>query len=444
MNCSLPFHQLVRPLSRWLIVAVVTFSGCAAPEEGEYPNRPITLIVPFAPGGASDTFARIIKEAVDKEGLLPQPLVVRNVKGAGATIGSRRVMDAKPDGYTVLLLHDAIITAKYAGTVDYGPEEFTPIAGTGEMGLVIAVRDDSPHDSLDDLMAAATQAPDTIKCAANLGAPSHFVGLLLEKAHPGAKFRYVQYGGGTERFAAIKGGHVEMTAFSLDEFTRFAPGGLKALAVLSDEPHPALPDVPTAGSVTRDVMQYWWVPKGTPPERVELLARALERAMQSDFVRAKLKETHMTPVFIEGDELTARLKSVEEDIEQVDLLATLSLPNLPAIVIASVLLLAGVVTFQEVRRVGWALPTKTIATVNNTKNTARTTIVCLLLTAIYVATLGAGVTELGIATGVFIFAVGATLSRGRGRMLLLVLAAAIVVAVVFHVVFTRVFVIDLP
>ena len=121
----------------------------------EYPERPIQIVVPFGPGGGTDTYARALKQVIEENDLLPQPLVIVNVPGAGATIGSRRVKNAEPDGYTLLLLHEAIVTAKYSGQADYGPEAFEPIAGTGQQGMVIAVREDSPHRSLQDLLDAA-------------------------------------------------------------------------------------------------------------------------------------------------------------------------------------------------------------------------------------------------------------------------------------------------
>ena len=105
----------------FLLLHLLTFcmAGCdsrSAPQA--YPARKIELVVPFSPGGGTDTYARIFKQAVEKEGLLPQPLVVINHGGAGGTIGSRRVKDAAPDGYTMMVLHDAILTAKLAGQVD--------------------------------------------------------------------------------------------------------------------------------------------------------------------------------------------------------------------------------------------------------------------------------------------------------------------------------------
>ena len=110
-----------------------------------YPHRPIKLVVPFTAGGGTDTFARIIKKAIEDNHLLPQPLVIINIGGAGATIGSRRVKDSKPDGYTAMILHDAIVTAKFSGKASYGPEAFEPVAGTGEVGMVITVADNAKY-----------------------------------------------------------------------------------------------------------------------------------------------------------------------------------------------------------------------------------------------------------------------------------------------------------
>lgn len=136
-----------------------------------YPQRPIKVIVPFSAGGGSDTFARIIQRAIEDQELLPEPLVIVNVPGAGGTIGSRRVKDARPDGYTLLLLHDGIMTAQHSGQAAYGPEAFEPVAGTGDVGLVIAVTDDSPYQSLEHLMRVVVDEPDTILFSANLVLP---------------------------------------------------------------------------------------------------------------------------------------------------------------------------------------------------------------------------------------------------------------------------------
>ena len=197
----------------------VAAAGCDRPvsQTKSYPAKAIKVIVPFAAGGGSDSFARIIQSAVEDEHLLAEKLVIVNVPGAGGTIGSRRVKHARPDGYTVLLLHEGMMTAKYSGTAAYGAEAFEPIAGSGDATQVIAVRGGSSYQDLQDLMTVAADRPDEIIFAANIGAPSHFAGLMLEQAASGAKFRYTQTGGGAKRFAALQGGHVNVSAFSIAE-----------------------------------------------------------------------------------------------------------------------------------------------------------------------------------------------------------------------------------
>ncbi len=259
---------------RIILVAAISFSlGCSKRESrnvaAPYPNRPVKVLVPFAAGGGSDTFARVIAQGVKDNRLLPQPLVVINVPGAGGTIGSRRARDAPADGYTLLNLHDAILTAKHAGVASFGPEAFQPVAATGRVGLVVVVEENSAINQLRELMEAARAAPDSLVFAATLGAPSHFAGLLLEKTCPGASFRFTQLGGGAKRFGALKGGHVSLTVFSVSEFVQFQPAGLRALAYLGSQRHPALANVPTARELGFDVlastMHFWWLPKGTGP-----------------------------------------------------------------------------------------------------------------------------------------------------------------------------------
>ena len=288
------------------------------PERGEYPARPIDVVVPFGTGGGSDAYARLFKTAIDENHLLPVPLVIHNRGGAGATIGSRYVRDAAPDGYTVLLLHEAIITAKYSGMVRYGPEAFDAVASTGQLGMVIAVADDSPFHNLNDLVAAARKHPGELSFAVNRGALTHVAALQLEQAAPGAKFRFPQSGGGAERYKDLIGGHVDVSGFSIEEFLRFRAGGeggsqqLRGLAYLDDRRNPAAPEIPTAREQGYDIINinrfYWWVPKGTPPNRIATLAKALRAALDTEFLKQRMAEAHYEPVFLTGGELATQLR----------------------------------------------------------------------------------------------------------------------------------------
>ncbi len=326
----------------------------ASAADGEpFPSRPIRVIVPFSAGGGTDTYARIIAEAIQRYELLAQPLVVINMPGAGATAGSGYVKNAEPDGYTLLLLHDTIVTARLSGAADYGPEAFEPIAGTTEVGMVIAVSARSPYRSLNDLMQAARRHPGRIAFGANLGALTHYAGLQLEHAAPGARFRFVQSGGGAERFADLRGGHIDVTGFSLEEFLRFRSDGLRALAYFGERRHPALPEVPTAIEQGFDAAMnntfYWWAPRGTPRDRIDRIAEALYAALQTPYVLEKLRAMHCDPLFIRGDALRKRIAATEKRLAALIVRDTTPLPDVPRAMVILAVLLAIAAAGRELR-----------------------------------------------------------------------------------------------
>jgi tripartite-type tricarboxylate transporter receptor subunit TctC len=382
-----------------------------------------------------------MKKAIEDNDLLPQPIVIINLDGAGATIGSRRVKNARPDGYTILLLHEAIVTAKYSGNAPYGPEAFEPIAGTGRMGLVFAVAEDSKYQTLTDLVEAARQLPDSLVFAANLGAPVHFVGLMLEQQCPGATFRFTQTGGGTKRLHALKGGHAQVSAFSLEEYSRFKSAGLRAIAYCDPERHPAIPEVPTSHeqgiAVTHVNMQFWWAPKNTPQSRVEYLGDVLEKAMQTDSVQQRMAQIQSDPVVVRG---AAMLEAVEERraaISSVDLRKTQALPNVPAFVIPLVVAMS-VVVFLKSRH---QLPSPA-----EEVPAARHDLVswCLLATVAYLVVLSSSFVDFRFVTFVYVLTVGGVLTGWRPWRLAALTAVAAVMSLGVHFLFTHVFDLVLP
>lgn len=445
-----------RMLSFLLLVSLLP-AGCAyddLPEStGEWPRRPVKVVVPFGAGGGSDTFARIVQRAVRDQHLLPQPLVIINVPGAGATIGSRRVKDARPDGYTLLMLHEAILTAKYSGNVSYGPDAFEPIAGLGGDHLVFAVADDSPFANLADLMAAAAEQPDTIAFAANLGAPSQFGGLLLEKTTPGAAFRFVQIGGGAKRFHSLVGGHADISAFSVAEYLQFRDGGLRALAICTAERHPELPDVPTAREQGYDVISgnlfFWWAPKGTPPDRVDRIRTMLRQVMESESVREQLARMQVEPTYLEGEELAADLAEREARIASVAERQFVDLPNIPRAVLIVTGLFGILVLVQAVRQRGRtaalnALQQRSPEEGPPGRSPFRLVLLCMVATLAYVGLLQWDVVGFRRATFVYVVAVALLLSPQPRRSLVPAGLLAGLLSVGLHALFTQVLVLDLP
>lgn len=422
-------------LSAWLISCEKGGSSGV----GEFPRKPIKVVVPFGPGGDSDTFARIVQKTVRDHELLPAPLVILNVPGAGGTIGSRRVRDAAPDGYTILNLHEGILTSKYSGRVSYGPEAFRSIAATAKSNLVICVREESPFEDLRDLLEAAAAQPDAILFGMAQGTPTHFAGRRLEKAGGDVRFRMVASGGGAKRRNDLVGKHIDATPFSLAEYIGFEGGGVRAIAYLAEARHPELPNVPTARELGYEVVMphvhYWWAPKSTPAATVERIANVLEAAMATDYMRGKLAETKTEPLFLRGAALETHLADREGEFQDVALVNYDGLPDpvLPVLALVVVLGIAiGVRRFTE--RDAEAMPPMVWR---------HGAVSCLILSAYVLSMQLVGVPYV-FATMAFVPALAVGVGARSARAIANVTSLGIAIACGSFFIFTKVLVIDLP
>lgn len=429
-------------------VIIVLMVSCLADNSistgNSYPARPIKLVVPFGPGGGSDTFGRIIKLGIDEAGLLPQPFVIINRPGGSATIGSRYVRDAKPDGYTLLLLHDAIITAKYSGKVKYGPEAFEPVASTGEIGMVIVVKESSRFKTLKQLLDECKAKPNTVTNGVNLGAPTHFASLQLEQAFPGAKFRFTQSGDGADRAHKLVGDHIQASSFSVSEYVSFQSQGLRAIAFLGEERNAALPEIPTAREQGIDVVNsnrhYWWFPKGTPPECVDYIAKVLKQAMQTEHVRERLAELQMEPNFLQGQEFNDYIDLQVADAMTVGEQETPDVPDIPTGVGWAVAACV-VAMFVERRREFVSDSVRKVSI--EPSPAALRTVGLLAATAAYVLAMQYGAPFVW-ATVVFVPCGGFLLSQQKRSHALLLAETSLLVAFGVQFILTKVVVADLP
>jgi tripartite-type tricarboxylate transporter receptor subunit TctC len=423
---------------------VACFGGNSENDGDSYPARPIKLVVPFGPGGGSDTFGRIIKRGIDEAGLLPQPFVIINRPGGSATIGSRYVRDAKPDGYTLLLLHNGIITAKYSGKVNYGPEAFDPVASTGGIGMVVVVKDTSRFETLTQLLDECKAKPDTVTNGVNLGAPTHFAALQLEQAFLGANFRFTQSGDGADRAIKLAGDHIEVSSFSVSEYVDFKSRSLRAIAYLGKERHSALPEVPTAREQGIDVVyrnrHYWWFPKGTPPECVDYIANVLKQAMQTEDVRDELAERKIEPNFLQGREFADYIDQQVADAKTVGQQETPDVPDIPAGV-GWALVACVVAMFVERRRDFLSDSARKVS--SEASPATLRTVGLLTATAVYVLAMQYGVPFVW-ATVVFIPCGGFLLSQQKRSHALLLAETSLLVAFGVQFILTKVVVTDLP
>jgi tripartite-type tricarboxylate transporter receptor subunit TctC len=298
-----------------LSLVVAATVGAAAQD---FPTKPVRVIVPTNAGGSIDTVARIVQRYVDTTNALGQKLAVVNMPGAGGTIGTRAVLEADPDGHTIGLWHEGLITSRVMGVVDYDHTAFRILGITGYTEIGLGVGDDNEIDTIDDLLSRAEANPDTVLVATNVGLAVHFVPLMMQDK-AGVTLRYVQVGGGAKRFPSVVAGHTDTAVFSVAEFVKWQTGGLKPVVVFSEERVPELPDVPTAKEKGIDLiansMTIWLAPKDTPDAAFDKLSAVLRSSVESEEGSGALTDAGYRAVFIGPEETVAILNEWKDNAE---------------------------------------------------------------------------------------------------------------------------------
>jgi putative tricarboxylic transport membrane protein len=309
---------MLKRLAAALLGAALLASGNAP--AFAWPDKPVKVIVPFGPGGTTDVVGRLLQRVVQEKLLLPQPLTIINV-GGHFSVGSIQAKNAAPDGYTFLLAHLALLSGEVVDpTRALSYRDFEPVALTGGFCLHHIVRDDSPYKTLEDLTKAAKEKPGQMIFGVNIGALNHMGGGFLERAS-GAKFRFVQVGGGAENYAALKGGQTQTTMLSGSEYQNFKAGGVRALAYTGPRRLELEPEIPTTRELGLGydfcINNYWFAPKGTPKEAIEGLAGMLEKAMASEEVKAGQAKQASTTDFLRGEAFSRHLDDTFKAVEPV-------------------------------------------------------------------------------------------------------------------------------
>ncbi|MCM8535876.1 MAG: tripartite tricarboxylate transporter substrate-binding protein [Lentisphaeraceae bacterium] len=407
----------------------------------KFPYKPIRVVVPYNPGGGTDTFVRIINKAIKDEKLMPHPMVVVNKPGGATTIGSSYVKYSKPDGYTMLCLHEALMTTKATGQSPHGPEAFEHISATGEEGQMILVSKNSPYQTMAELMKAAHEKPNTVTFGITQNAPPHFSGIMLEKTVEGTAFRFVPTGGAANRLSSLLGGHVDAAIFTVSEFIRYRDSGLNALVYLGNERNTAIPEVPTGKELGFDVvnsnLQYWWFPKDTPKEIVSYMTGVFARAMETDYVKGKLDELKITPKVISGAALQKRIDSKMSGFSLMKVDQRTSLPDMTFWTICAILIFA-VLSFAR-RKKHFTEKEESEVIPRNDLALGVT-----IMTLGYAVLLSVGGLGFRTATLVFVLATGFYLTGFAKDKRIYIFELGLIMSFGLYFVFTQIFLIDLP
>ena len=287
---------------RAILLAILFALAPSLAQAQTYPDRTITMVVPFSAGGPTDTVARLVGEVMSKD--LGQQVIVENVGGAGGTLGAARVAKAEPDGYTLLMHHIGMATSAilYRKLPFNALEDFEFVGLVTDVPMVLVARKDFEPTDLKQLIDYVKANKDKVTYAnAGIGAASHLCGMLF-MSNIGTPVTTVPYKGTGPAMTDLIGGQVDfMCDQSTNTTNQIKAGEIKAYATTTKERLPNLPDIPTAAEAGLPGMEVtiWhgiYAPKGTPKEVIDRLSQSLKKALQDETVVQRLAELGTAPV----------------------------------------------------------------------------------------------------------------------------------------------------
>jgi tripartite-type tricarboxylate transporter receptor subunit TctC len=295
----------------------------AAAQTFPEPGRPITVIVPYAPGGATDTQARLMAAAL--EPILKATVIVVNRPGAASEVGLTQLVRSKPDGYTLSYVVMPTIVTHYldpARKAIYTRASFQPIARHTLTPAMLAVQSASPYHTLKDLVDAARAKPGavTVSDSGLMGVPN-FCTLMLGAA-AGVQFRPVHFEGGAPSITALLGSHVDVLAGGVVDAAPYKRSGqFRVLGVCDSKPDPTMPDAPTMASQGYDVVAVSntgvLAPAGTPPEVVKVLSEAMRTVIATPEHQQKLLAMSLIPAYLGPDDFTKVWIDIENRVKPI-------------------------------------------------------------------------------------------------------------------------------
>jgi tripartite-type tricarboxylate transporter receptor subunit TctC len=273
--------------------ALIALTGPASAQK--FPDRTLTMVIPFAAGGPTDVLGRVMAQRMGE--ILGQTIIVENVGGAGGMTGGKKVADATPDGYTMLL--GTVGTQAQGQTLYKKPlynsiTDFTPVGLIADVPAVLIVNKDVPANNLKEFVAYAKANQDKMQYgSAGAGSATHLACVVLDTAM-GTHIIHVPYKGTGPAMQDLIGGRIH---FLCDLITTAKPqidsGAVKGLAIMTPERSPVLPNVPTAKEQGLDALAYTWnalyLPKGAPAAVVKKLNEAMVAAMTTPTVKDRLQ-----------------------------------------------------------------------------------------------------------------------------------------------------------
>ncbi len=300
--------------------AAPTSAPAAAQPATDWPTKPITLIVPWPAGGDTDVPMRVVADFMTKE--LGQPVLVKDVEGGSGTTGTRQAKDAKPDGYTLLSIHDHVFINKALGLVDYDWNAFEPVAFIVSSPEFMLTEASQPWNNMKDLIADAKKRPGQITAGVTFGSTAQMhIEMLQYKA--GVKFKEVGYDGTAQRVTAVLGKHLDIGASPLSSaLAQWKAKRVKVLGFANDTRDPRLPDVATYKEqgidMTWGTNRGWVAPKGTPMPIILKIEAALKKVSENPAFKKKIEDEMGSVVkFMPHDQYAQYLQQADTEVQKV-------------------------------------------------------------------------------------------------------------------------------
>ena len=284
-----------------------------AAHANDWPTRPVHIIVPYPPGGSTDVAARLIADSLARS--LGQQVVVENKTGAGGIIGTQTAAQSAPDGHTVLIAPDFVTSAPHIFKLDFDPmKALVPVIQISRQPVVLAVHPSLGVNNLSEFIALAKKQPGMNFGTSGIGSQQQIVAEWFAKLG-GIKLTHVPYRGGAQAITDLVAGHIKVASLgSTPLIPHYKAGAVRILAQSTAERSPSLPDVPTyeEAGIKGLVLDQWlgvFVPTGTPPDIVALLAKETDRALQEKAVRDTLLKSAQEPVGGTTDQFVKLVRS---------------------------------------------------------------------------------------------------------------------------------------
>jgi len=306
-----------------LAIALLLLISAAFARAQDYPKRPINLVIPLAPGDATDTSARAVADELSRE--LNVPIVAVNRPGAGSALGTDIVVKARNDGYTIVLTNNAALVFRSIldpANANYDPfRDLTPLALAMRSPSILTVRSDAPYRNLGELVEHAKKNPGSVRIGTpGIGSVGDFCVRTINSL-TGAGIVMVPFAGASPALTAMRGGHIEGVLLALGTMTgQLRSGAVRGIVISSK--YPDFPEIPTLAELGYaqplfDIWAAFFAPAGVPTEVTGALVPALERAIKAPGIAARLRPLGMLLDYAPPDKLLADMREEHRRVSEI-------------------------------------------------------------------------------------------------------------------------------